>query len=380
MKYHIFVLILITGMIPYASAAQLDATILHNGDITEPSFEFLRVIYIEYPNGGQLAEILQGQSQTLSFDSDGTYGTKELVALINQNLESIPSNAITTDAKIKYQTTLQGNQNYAVIEYKLQIFPTLTNHIFRQDDQTSIVDASWRGISVSEPIIILTTHGPFDVNNPKYALDVMAPNVSEKLQEISILEMPLVDASGINDLPLNRWHSLFDNTAILPGAVAINYTGENVITHYSMGECTIFIGTCDDREWVHDIVLDKQYTVRIIESRDDATIALEGYADSGKVDKFEVFQTRLKEPQEYVLSEDEFLVTAMYGMAVIGVIGAVVMFSISNRKLKRDKNEGQTGVDPAHLVSYETSTSSGGYKTNRGESYLISDKKSKMPL
>jgi len=228
--------------------------------------------------------------------------------------------------------------------------------------------------------MISTIHGEFDVSNPKSALDVMVPDVSEKLDKISILGMPLVDASGINALPLNKWHSLFDNTAILPGAVEYKYTGKNVITNYSMGECTILIGTCDDREWTEDIVLDKQYAIRIIESRDDATIALEGYVDSRMVDNFEVFQTSLKKPQDYAQSEDEFLVTAMYGMAVMGVIGAVMMFVISNQKLKRDKNEGQTGVDPAHLVSYETSSSSGGYKTNRGESYLISNKKSKMPL
>ena len=293
---------------------------------------FLRVIYIEYPDGGKLAELLQEQNQTLSFDVDKT---DELVALLNQNLESIPSNAVATDVKVKYQATLQGNQNYAVIEYKLQIIPTLSNHIFKQGEQTSTIDASWRGISVSTPIIVATPHGMFDVNNPISALDVMTPNVSEKLQGVSILEMPLADASGISDLPLPRWHSLFDNTAILPGAVQYNYTGENVITNFSMGECTIFIGTCEDREWLYDIVLDKQYTIRVIESRDDAVIALEGYVESGMVDKFEVFQTSLKEPQEYAPSEDEFLVTAMYGMAVIGVIGAAAIFAISNRKTKK---------------------------------------------
>jgi len=67
-------------------------------------------------------------------------------------------------------------------------------------------------------------------------------------------------------------------------------------------------------------------------------------------------------------------------MAAIGVIGAVVMFVISNQKLKKDRNEGQTGIDPAHLRVYSTSVSAGGYKTNRGESILISEKKSNMPI
>ena len=69
----------------------------------------------------------------------------------------------------------------------------------------------------------------------------------------------------------------------------------------------------------------------------------------------------------------------MYGMAGIAVIGGIVMFVFSNRKLKQDKNQGQTGIDPAYLRSYETSDSAGGYKTNRGESYLASSE-SKMPI
>ena len=51
-------IILIIGFVPYVSAAQLDASILYEDQITEPSFEFLRVAYIEYPDGGEIAQIL----------------------------------------------------------------------------------------------------------------------------------------------------------------------------------------------------------------------------------------------------------------------------------------------------------------------------------
>jgi len=77
---------------------------------------------------------------------------------------------------------------------------------------------------------------------------------------------------------------------------------------------------------------------------------------------------------------NEFPATIMYGMAGMVIIGAIVMFVISDRKLKNDKNKGQTGVDPAHLRSYETSNSAGSYKTNRGESLLVSNEKSKMAI
>lgn len=372
MKKVFLALILIMGLVPFASAAQLDAAILANENTIKPTFEFLRVIYIEYPNDGEIADTLRGQKQTISFDANtATSGMNEFIAQLNENLQSVPSNAVITDAKIKYQATLQGNQNNAVIEYKLQVIPTIQNHVLSQEAEKSIVDANWRGISVSNPVLIQTEYGQFDINNPRSAMDVMIPDVSEQLSGVSIVSIPLIDAGGIMNLPLHKWHSLFDNTAIMVDADKYKFTGKYVITHYSMGECNIGIGTCEDRNWVEDINLDKKYTVRIIESRDDATIAIEGYADSSKVDGVDVFHTNLKSLVNQSPEETEFPVTIMYGMAGLAAVGAVAMLVISDRKLKNDKNEGQTGVDPAHLRSYQTSNSSGGYKTNRGESYLI---------
>ena len=140
------------------------------------------------------------------------------------------------------------------------------------------------------------------------------------------------------------------------------------------------MGLCSDTELTKEIELDEKYTIRMIESRDDATISFEGYVDSTIIDGNEAFQTSLKSPVTQKPDTDEFPATVMYGMAGIAAIGAVAMFVISDRKLKKDRDEGQTGVNPAHLSSYEISSSAGSYKTNRGESYLTLDVKSKTPV
>ena len=385
MKYLVIALVILSGLVPSAFAAQLDAAILSGQESTEPSFQFLRVIYIEYPNGGEIAESLRGQNQQISFTVDSqTSDVENLVSEINKNLKSTPSNAAASDAKINYNAILQGNKDYAVIEYKVQLLPTITGHLITDEFEKSTVDANWRGISIENPVVVQTDYGLFDVNNPRSALDVIIPDVSEKFKDIKILQIPLIDASGILDLPLYKWHSLFDNTAIIPGAVEYKYTGKNVITHYSMGECNIGIGPCSDREWREDdITLDVNYSIRVVESSDDATIALEGYVDSSIVDDdIEVFHTNLRSQVTQKPDTDEFPAMVMYGMAGIATVGGAVMFVISDRKIKKEKDKGQTGIDPAHLRSYETSASAGGYKTNRGESYLVSEKKeeSKMPL
>jgi len=381
MKYIFIVAIILSGFVPNALAVQLDAVILSGEDSTEPSFQFLRVIYIEYPDGGYISKLLQDTNQIISFEADhNTPGMNEFVKHINQNLQMISSNTVVSDAKINYQAILQGNQNYAVIEYKIQLIPTITDHVLTRSFDTSIIDASWRGMPINESVIIETIYGSFDINNPKSALDVMIPNISNDLKDVSILELPLLDASGVLDFPLHKWHSLFDNTAIIASAPDWGYVGENVITHYSMGECSIVGGICGDREWVEDIELDKKYSIRIVESRDDATILLDGYVDTTVISGLEVFQISMTSPVTQKPDTGAFPATIMYGMAGMGVIGGIVMFVFSNRKLKNDKNQGQTGIDPANLIVYETSNSSGSYKTNRGESYLVSREKSKTPL
>ena len=382
MKYVILLLLISSGFMPYAHAAQLDAKIPTDENTIEPSFQFLRVIYIEYPNGGEIAELLQGKSQTISFSVDSkTRDMSNLIDQINQNLKSISSDAFVTDVKINYQAILSGNENSAVIEYKIELIPTITNYVIQRQSEKSTLDANWRGIKLDQPILIDTEYGSFDINNPKSALDVLLPDVMAKIKDkdLKILELPILDASGILSLPLYKWQSLFDNTAIIPGAVEYKFSGKYVITHYTMGECSVEVGACNDRKWSQDFETDKKYSIKIVESQDDASIAIEGYADSSTFGGIEVFETSLKNTVSDV-PETGFPGGVMYGMAGMAVIGGIIMFVFSNRKIKQDKDQGQTGIDPAHLRSYETSESAGGYKTNRGESYVMPAETSKMPI
>ena len=114
MRHLLLAVSLVLGLVPYASAAQLDAKILSNEDSVEPSFQFLRVIYIEYPDGGEISESLRGKKEMVSFVAgSNTPGMDELVMQLNKNLKSVPSYAVVTDVQINYQAILQGNENYA---------------------------------------------------------------------------------------------------------------------------------------------------------------------------------------------------------------------------------------------------------------------------
>ena len=213
-------------------------------------------------------------------------------------------------------------------------------------------------------------------------LDIMIPEVMELLDksDVEILELPMINSSEIQKFPLSNWHSLFDNTAIIASSAQYNFTGKHVITHYSMGECNLESGFCQDRKWSKDLNLDQKYRIVIIESRDDASIAIEGYAANSFLGSIETFETRLSNPVKESPATDEFPATVMYGMASVAVIGGIAMFVFSSKKVKKEENQGQTGIDPTHLRVYETSESSGGYKTNRGEAYLIRNENSKTAV
>ncbi len=78
-------------------------------------------------------------------------------------------------------------------------------------------------------------------------------------------------------------------------------------------------------------------------------------------------------PEGYATtSTGGFPVTIVYGMAAMAAIGGIGFFIFSNRSLKKEA-QGQQGIDPNRLVGYQTSASSGGYQTNRGEAQLKDD-------
>lgn len=373
MKCLVIVILLLSGFIPQVWAAQLDARIMVDDKTISPEFSFLRVIYFEYPEGGELADLLRGKNKEISFhlDSNSTQ-TRRIVDMINENLDSLPSTVFVRDVELMYNATLHGNQNSAVIELNLKLKPIITNPLIKEEGDLRILDANWRGISLTSPITVDTIYGKIDLNNPKSTLDIMMPEVMIKLEnsDIVILETPLVNASEILKLPLHKWHSLFDNTAIIVSAPQYNFSGKHVITHFSMGECNLESGFCQDRKWIQDFELDKKYRISMIESRDDASIAIEGYSDYSSIGSIETFDTRLSSPVKEKPATNEFPATVMYGMASIALVGGIAMFVISSRKVKKDSNQGQTGIDPAYLRVFETSESAGGYKTNRGEAYL----------
>lgn len=358
-----------------AHAAQLDVNIPADATEITPSYKFLRVINLEYLDGGKLADILQGKNNTISFSADSkTLGVSELISKLNTQLENSLSSARVNDVKINYQAILDVSEKSTTIEYKIEIIPTITNHVVTINSQRYI-DSDWRGFKLDGPVLIEIQYGDYDINNPESVLRVLVPELLQEIENTDakqILNFELLDASGISDLPLYKWDFLFDPTGILVEAQKVGFKENSVISYYSMGTCNIIVGPCSDESVSLEFMLDEKYTIRTIESQDDATISMEGYATLRTIGESEVFA--VSESPVTIGPIQEFPVGIIYGMAIMAAVGGGLIFIISNRKLKAEQGQTeQTGIDPALLRAYPTHAVAGGYQTVRGEAHLVSD-------
>ena len=359
----LLVLVFAVSSVHHVSAAQLDAAIAKDSDEFVPTYQFTRIITINHDGDAELQRLLTDDIK-VSFDIDKT-NADSIMSQINAELQK-KSFARVTDISGKYSAIVSVQEKSIGIEYRIILSPTIQNHFV---GDSSTLDSQWRGFSIDGMIPVDTAFGEYDINSPSSVLAVSNADALEYLSgsvAMEILEVPLIDALGISEFPLSLWESMFDPTAKMSETANFGFTG-TVITNYSMGICTVYLGFCEDNKVYHEFAIDgEKYSIRSIESQDDATIVIEGYVSESRIGQVEVFSIQENTP---VIVDDFMQVVAMYGMAGLGVAVAATFFVISDRKAKGTSSE-QTGIDPARLESVPISSSAGGYQTNRGTSQL----------
>ncbi|KAG2474142.1 MAG: hypothetical protein NPMRTHETA2_490020 [Nitrosopumilales archaeon] len=359
-------------------AAQLDARI--NPDSPDFNFQvkYQRTIFIEYNEGGQLADQLRGTIESKRLTADSTnLAIVDLINRINQKLNSDGSGAIVSDLNVEYSAQLVGREINTSIDYKIILSGTITDHIIRerQGQAPAIIDVGWRGITVEGPVVIDDT----EINLPISFIKDKVPSVFSSIKGTEaevLLSENLINAEGIKNQPLPKWHFLFDPTGINVDAATFGLAEEItgfVVSGFTMGESSLREGRQVEKIVEAQFTLDKSYIVRSVESADSANIAVIGFGVRDSLEGLEIFGVTPTAPEGFATtSTGEFPVSVIYGMAAMAAIGGVGIFIYSNRKLKREGTE-QTGIDPSQLKAYKTSAGAGGYQTIRGEAQLIDD-------
>ena len=374
----IFTSLIIIGSSSAAWGAQLDARLNPNTGVANVEMKYQRTVFIEYTDGGQLADLLRGKSWNVDFTADSSNpGVQDLITKLNDKITADGSSTRVTDLDVEYSATLTGRGLNTSVDYKIILRPELSFFTLREytADSPALVDAEWRGLSADGPVTI----DGLEINLPVSLIEQQEPEVYQMLsgtEAETILMMPLINADGIRDQPLSNWHFLFDPTGINVDASQFGLSEEIsgfVVSSYTMGESSIREGRQVERIEEATFSGDREYIVRAVQSSDSAGIDLIGFASIDEQYGLEVFGVSPTPPENFTTtSTGEFPVMIIYGMAGMAVIGAVAILFISGRKLKAEEGMGQQGIDPSQLRGVQTSASSGGYQTVRGEAQLAS--------
>ena len=377
-------LVLFTGLLIIGSGtsvwgAQLDAKIIPDDDSVKVKIIYQRTLTVVYNEGGELADKLRGENWGISVNAGSSDpGVQDLINKLNQKITNDGSSSHITDLDVEYSAKLNGNPLATLIDYKIILEPTLSNYNIRtySPNSPSLVDMAWRGLTVDTPVVIKG----MEINFPGSALRTEEPEsfaIISGTEADSILSAHLINADGIRDQPLGNWHKLFDPTGISSDANQFGLSEEIsgfVVTTYTMGESSLREGIQIEKEVEVEFTLDKEYTLRSVQSADSANVAVIGFASIDVLDNSEVLGVTPQAPENFGdTTGGGFPIMIIYGMAGMAGIGAIAVLFFSSRKLKAEEGQGQTGIDPSQLQGYATSASSGGYQTVRGEAQLKGD-------
>lgn len=378
----LFVLsVLVIGSVSPAFAAQLNWDAKTPETAETPKFKFQRTAFIEYDEGGAIADALRGHDTTVEFSADSsTPGVSDLIDKINDNLAELKSSARVTGLTIDYHASMTGRGDNASVDYRLIMIPTIDGYLIKPytQDSPALFDVLWRGITINGPVVITTEEfGPVEINQPLSFYEMNYPEIASQItgEAKDVMTMPLIDASGIGGLDIGSWHFLADPTGIVAETSKYGFSGAKVVvSSFTMGESSFREGQIKEKEFDATFTSDKTYHVRTVESGDSGNIFLAGYASPDKLGGGEVVGVSPVAPSTGAqTSSGSFPIFIIYGMAGMAAVGAVGFFWWSNKKAKKDSEYIQTGIDPKYLRGVDTSEASGGYKTNRGEAELATD-------
>jgi len=264
------------------------------------------------------------------------------------------------------------------VDYTVVLHPTIHNFVIKagSGNDPTLLDVDWRGFGVVGPVVISTpAYGDVEINMPISTFERFTPALALSLKASDageLLSTRLMDGDEIKAQPIGNWHFLFDPTGIGVDAAQFGFQTGSVISSFTMGESSLREGLI--REQIHQATFasDKVYQVTSFESSGNASIDIIGFANRDVLGNSEIFGVTPTAPEGYAsTSAGEFPAFILYGMAGMAAVGGAAIMIISQRKLKKEgKNLRQTGIDPTQLTGSQTSASSGGYQTVRGEAQV----------
>ena len=354
----------ITGLLlfgtvsPSFATVNFSATLPMAGNPIDPTYDFEKSFYINYPAGSKLQSILQNKNTTIVFSDNSTSdpALKTFMQQINTDIISNEhSSAVITNLAVDYQLLINGYSDHASFDYKVVLVPTVTGYVINKasGDIPETFDASWMAFNASSPITITTSqYGPIEINYPVDAIQNQLPDLYNALKGTEAFNVfkahNLLDATGLfSQQPVDKWDALFDPAYTLTETAGYGYQGQKIaVTTFSSGLSNAFSGTLhvnnvDEDFTGADAV---KYHISTKEQANAGTINIEGHANPNKVQGGWTFGSTAQASSTSGTATAGGTSTMMvYGMAGFAGVIAVAIFIWSNKKMKQTITEIDTG-------------------------------------
>jgi hypothetical protein len=372
------IFITIGGISPVFASSQLEVSIDPNSDTAIAKMTYQRSINIDYSDGGNLAD-MNGLNKEISFSADSSNpSVQSLISKLNSYILSNNSQAQITDLTVEYRSLMTGRSTSMSVDYTVILHPTINNFVIKQGsgNDPTLLDVDWRGFGVIGPVIINTpAYGDVEINLPISTFERFTPSLALTIKASDaeqLVNTRLMDGDEIKAQPIGNWHFLFDPTGIGADASQYGFQTGSVISSFTMGESSLREGLIREQISESAFNSDKTYRITSFESSGNASIDIIGFANRDTLGSSEIFGVTPNAPEGYAsTSTGEFPAFILYGMAGMAAMGGAAMLLVSKRKLNKEKGHyQQTGIDPTQLTGVQTSASSGGYQTIRGEAQV----------
>jgi hypothetical protein len=218
-----------------------------------------RDIRLTYPEGSELARMLDGMSKRLEFSlQNQTAGP--VVDAVNRAIKDDLQSAFTLrNATVDYVAEVKGGPKEAVISYKVDIKAGISDFLLaaEEGEKPGIIDVEWRSFAVKGLVTVETEHGTMDINSPISVLAVMEPSLAEKLASAEEIMQERILDFGRFGLPMTSWHYLFDVTGEQLKPYGVFLPGEGgTVSIFSIGESSFREGTYVPNEKKAEITVD----------------------------------------------------------------------------------------------------------------------------
>jgi len=326
-----------------AHAAYLTAYINPDNPTSNFEMRYLRTVFIDHEEGGEIVDMINSKfnSDSIQFSADSSNeGVMDLMNSINQKLASDGSSARISDLYVEYSAKLTERPQQSAIDYKIILYGKLTDYVIAKDQLRTLVDVSWRGITVEGPVVV----NGIEINMPISYLKERQPTLYLNIvgtEVETLLSKNLINAEGIKTYPLSDWYFLFDPTGINVDKSQFGLDEQAsgfVVSEFVMPDDSQSRAG-SEKVGEANFTVDKDYVIRSIESGDVGNIEIIGFATPDKWDDLEVVSVTPRPPEGYrnvsVGAPNLLVGISFFVIVTFPIFLGIFAFFVSRRIIRR---------------------------------------------